>query len=242
MALATADYDPARLARRLLRAGRVATLATSAPVAAQQTLPPVQPFASLVTPAVAPDGSVLLLISDLSEHTRHLRNDGRCSLLIAGPAVEANPQTAPRLAITGTAELAEQPALKARYLAVHPYASFYAGFADFHLWRLSPRGALLVAGFGRAAKLRPAQLAPDPAVAAAIAEAEPAIIAHCNDHHADALARIAGEPGDWRMATVDVDGCDLAQSERVMRVHWPHAVGSPGDVRRELTELARSPA
>jgi len=60
------EDSPAWAARKLLRAARSGTLATAIDG---------QPFASLVTPATAPDASVLLLLSDLSEHTRHLRTD-----------------------------------------------------------------------------------------------------------------------------------------------------------------------
>ena len=77
-----------------------------------------------------------------------------------------------------------------------------------------------VGGFGRAARLRAADLRPDPAAVAAIEAAAAAIIAHCNADHPDALAAIAGAAGDWRMVAVDVDGCDLAQGERVIRIHW----------------------
>src|ERR1700689_5241080 len=105
-------------ARKLLRAARSATLATGADGG--------QPFASLVTPACAPDLSLLLLLSNLSEHTRHLRAEPRCSVLVAGAPEAANPQTAPRVTVTGMAEMTDDPALKARYLAVHPYASLYA--------------------------------------------------------------------------------------------------------------------
>jgi heme iron utilization protein len=218
-------------ARKLLRAARVGTLASVADG---------QPFASLVTPACAPDLSLLLLLSDLSEHTRHLRAEPRCSVLVAGAAEDANPQTAPRVTITGQAERIVDPALKARYLAVHPYAAMYADFGDFSLWLIRPQGGLYVGGFGRAARLRAAQLAPDPTSVAAIVAAETAIITYCNADHSDALAAIAGLPGDWRMAAVDVDGCDLAQGERVIRVHWSAPVADADGVRRELIRLARA--
>ena len=188
---------------RLLRAARGGTLATSAAG---------QPFASLVTPATAPDGSVLLLLSDLSEHTRHLRAEPRCALLVAGTAEGPNPQTAPRLTVTSLAKLEPDPALHARWVAAHPYAAFYANFGDFHLWRLRPQGGLFVAGFARAHRLREVQLAPDPDAVAAVAAAEAGIIAHCNEDHADALALIAGlhgeaqgtNPGEWRLVAADV--------------------------------------
>ena len=112
-------------ARRLVRAAPSATLATQADG---------QPFASLVTPAAAPDLSPLLLLSSLSEHTRQLRAEPRCALLFTGQAEEANPQTAPRVTVTGLAEPVpggQVPALKARWLARHPYAALYADFGDF---------------------------------------------------------------------------------------------------------------
>jgi putative heme iron utilization protein len=221
---------PAWEARRLLRAARVGTLATSAQG---------QPFASLVTPACAPDLALLLLLSDLSEHTRHLRVEPRCSVLAAATPVDANPQTTPRVTVTGTAEVVDDAALKARYLAVHPYAALYAGFGDFALWRVRPAAGLYVGGFGRAARLRAGDLAPDPQGVAAIAADQAGIIADCNTNHADALGRIAGRPGPWQVVAVDVDGCDLAQGERVIRVHWSAPVANPGELRSELARLAR---
>jgi hypothetical protein len=218
-------------ARKLLRAARSATLATVADGG--------QPFASLVTPAWAPDLSVLLLLSDLSEHTRHLRAETRCSILVCGQAEGTNPQTAPRATVTGIAELSDDPVLKARFLAVHPYAALYADFGDFHLWCVRPVNALFVGGFARAVRLRQAELAPDAAAVAAIAAAESGIIAHCNADHPDALAAIAGEPGGWRMATADVDGTDLVADEHVLRAHWSAPVADALGVRTELVRMTR---
>jgi len=225
-----ADGPAAWEARKLLRAARAGTLATSAQG---------QPFASLVTPACAPDLSLLLLLSDLSEHTRHLRGEPRCSVLVSAAAETANPQTAPRVTVTGLAERLSDAALKARFLAIHPYASLYADFGDFALWRIRLLGGLYVGGFARAARLHAADLTPDAAAVAAIEAAADGIMQHCNQDHADALAAIAGATGDWRMVTVDADGCDLAQDERVIRIHWSAPVRSAGDVRSELVRLAR---
>jgi heme oxygenase (biliverdin-IX-beta and delta-forming) len=215
-------------ARKLLRSARAGTLATSLQG---------QPFASLVTPGCAPDLSLLLLLSDLSEHTRHLRADPRCSVLVGGVPESANPQTAPRVSVTGLAEVVADAALKARYLAIHPYASLYADFGDFALWHVRPLGGLYVGGFARAARLRVADLTPDPDRVAAIAAAEAGIMAHCNTDHPDALAAIAGSAEPWRMVAVDVDGCDLAAGERVIRIHWSAPVADASGVRHELVRL-----
>ena len=226
-------------ARALLRAAASATLATQADG---------QPFAALVTPAMAPDLTPLLLISSLSEHTRQLRVEPRCALLVQGDPQGANPQTAPRVTLTGMAEPVpeeEVARLKPRWLAKHPYAALYADFADFALWRIRPGGALLVGGFARATRIRIADLLPDQAAVAAIAAAESDIIGHVNAEHGDALAAIArgligGAPGDWQMVAVDPDGADLALGEeRVLRLHFAAPVANAEAVRKELVRAAR---
>ncbi len=220
-------------ARALLRSARAASLASSAGG---------QPFASLVTPACLPDLSVVMFLSALSEHTRHLRADPRCALMVVGEPTGANPQTAPRLTITGLAEPEPDPAAKARWLALHPYAAIYADFKDFALFRVRPQAGLFVGGFAAAARLRQADLTPDPEAVAEVAGAAERIISHCNSDHADAMARLAGKPGDWAMVAVDVDGCDLAQGETVVRVPWPAPVASANAVRQALIALLKAGA
>lgn len=221
-------------ARQLLRAARAGTLATAVDG---------QPYAALVTPAAAADFSPLLLLSALSEHTRQLRAEPRCALLVAGAPAGPNPQTAPRVTLTALAEPADDPALKARFLAIHPYAALYAGFGDFSLWRLQPMAAMFVGGFAQAIRLRRHDLLPDPASVAAVAAAEASILSHCNTDHPDALAAIAqaagGAAGEWRMAAVDVDGCDLAAGEIVLRIAWSAPVADVAGIRAELVQLAR---
>jgi putative heme iron utilization protein len=232
------QYDAILEARRLIRAARSATLAT-----AQAG----QPFASLVTPATAPDLSPLMLLSSLSEHTRHLRADPRCALLITGAPTGPNPQTAPRVTVTGIAELvpADQvAALKARWLSVHPYAALYADFGDFALWRVRIGGALLVGGFARAVRLKASTLVPEEAAVAAVAAAEAEIIAHVNQDHPDAVAAIAtgllgGAPGPWRLVAVDPDGCDISDGEASRRLAFPAPVGDSDAVRMALIRAAR---
>ncbi|MCS6854725.1 MAG: pyridoxamine 5'-phosphate oxidase family protein [Elioraea sp.] len=232
--------DPALAARRLIRLSREATLAT---VTASG-----QPFASLVTPAPAPDLSVLLWLSMLSGHTRHLMNDPRCSLLFVGPARGPNPQKRARLTVTGLASRVEGPeagTLKARWLARHPYARLYAGFNDFALWRITLEEGLWVGGFAMARRVAGSALRPDPAAVAAIAAAEAEIVAHVNEDHADALDAIAQgvlrrKGGGWRLAAVDVDGCDLVRGRARARLDFAHPVADAEGVRRELILAAKA--
>lgn len=235
-----ADPPPEVAARRLIRAAKEATLAT---VSASG-----QPFASLVTPAAAPDLTVLLFLSQLSGHTRHLMADQRCSLLFVGAAAGPNPQKRPRATITGVAERlegAEAAALKARWLARHPYAGFYADLPDFALWRVVPQEALYVGGFAMARRVPGSALRPDPGAVAALAGAEAEILDHVNTEHADAVAvivrRLLGRAGrGWRMVGVDVDGCDFARGNQVARLAFADPVPDADGVRKALVLAARA--
>ncbi len=218
-------------ARCILRAASSATLATQLDG---------QPFASLVTHAVAPDGALLLWLSTLSQHTRQLDQEPRCAIMAQGAPTTANPQTAPRITITGLAERIEDAALKSRWLARHPYAAQYADFTDFGLWRIAPRGALLVGGFAAAHRIRLEALLPPPGAVAALLAAEADIIAHVNADHPDALAAVAGSDAGWRLAAVDVDGCDLMAGERMLRMAFPAPVVDADGVRRALILAARA--
>jgi putative heme iron utilization protein len=107
------------------------------------------PFASLVLAALDADGTPLLLISDLAEHAKNIARESRVSLLFDGTAGLADPLTGPRVTVLGEAGRSDDPARLQRFLARHPSAELYAGFADFHLYRVAVARAHLVAGFGR---------------------------------------------------------------------------------------------
>src|SRR5689334_18372201 len=131
---------PATRARAVMRATDRAALATSQGG---------WPFASLVLVALDHDASPLLLISDLSEHAKNIKASPRVSLLFDGTQGLDDPLTGPRVTVLGEAGAVEDARLKARFLARHPSAELYAGFADFHLHRVRVTRAHLVAGFGR---------------------------------------------------------------------------------------------
>ena len=221
-------------ARCLLRAARSASLATARDG---------QPHAALVTPAVAPDGAILLLLSALSAHTRQLRDNPRCALLVTGPPEGANPQTAPRLCVEGRAAPLADPASLEIFLAYHPYATLYAGFGDFALWRVAPEATQFVAGFGRAHRLPASAVLPPPDAARAVADVAPALIGHCNQAHPEALSEVAhsaGLAGAWELRCLDTDGVLLRQGEHVHRVAFSAPVGDAAGLREALARLLKT--
>ena len=228
------DGDPARIGRRLLRREQRGTLATSLRGA---------PYASLVLITADLDASPLLLLSDLAQHSRNIAFEPRVSLLLDGTTGYQNPLTGPRLTVIGQARAVEDPRRLARFTTHHPTSAVYSGFADFRLYRVAVERGHLVAGFGAIhwIEARDLLFAADPA---ALAAAEPEILRHINEHHADAVADYArgllGRAGaDWRMTGIDPEGADLRRDGEIARLDFPAPVLTPAAARAVLVELAQ---
>ncbi len=200
-----------------------------------------KPYASLVLIAADLDASPLLLLSDLAQHSRNIAFDPRVSLLFDGTTGYRDPLTGPRLTVIGQARAVEDPRRLARFTAHHPTSAVYSGFADFRLYQVAVERGHLVAGFGRIHWIdgRDLLFAAD---TAALAAAEPELLRHMNEHHADAVARARGLPGragaGWRIAGIDAEGADLQRDGETARLDFPAPVLTREDARQALVELA----
>ena len=232
MTATPAAPDPA--AARLLMRGRGETaLGTSLEGA---------PYVSLVLSACDADASPLLLLSDLAQHTKNMAADGRVSLLFDATGGLADPLTGARLTVLGRAMRYDDQAALDRYVARHPSAARYAGFGDFHLYRVSVERGHFVAGFGRIEWIAPEALRSEGGEALAAAETD--ILEHMNADHAEAVGlyarRLLGREGDgWRMTGIDPDGLDLRSGADAARLDFAAPVLTPGAARAELVRLAR---
>lgn len=141
-------------ARALLRGLRKASLGTLAERASE-----LFPFVSLVEAAPAGQGEIILLLSDLSDHARHLNTRPKAALMIDATLGHDQPLAGPRLTILGQVRRSPDPAAeRALYLERFPAAELYADFGDFHFYRLTIEEGYFVAGFGRIARLQAADL------------------------------------------------------------------------------------
>ena len=227
----------AAAARGLMRRARSAALAT--------TLRDNDgwAFASLVTVACDCDGSPILLLSDLADHTRNLKEESRASLLFEAASGRANPQTGPRVTVLGRVEHSEAIQHRRRFLARHPSAGLYAGFADFRVYRMTVDRARHVGGFGRAEWIDGKDLILAGDAARTVAGSETEILERMNDEHGDAAAlyatRLLGRRGGgWTMAAVDPEGCDLRRGNMLARLDFPRPVRDPGELVEMLIALA----
>jgi len=233
--------DMSRAVRDLVRGLDRAALATALPTASPTDSGTPWPYASLVLAAVDHDLSPILLLSDLAEHTKAISADGRVSLLFDGTGGLDQPLTGPRVTLLGRAGRTTDERLGQRFLARHPDAAMYAGFKDFHFYRVAVERAHLVAGFGKIRWLEAAELLPVP-TPEGLAESEAGIVSHMNDDHADALQLYAEKllglaGGDWRMTGIDAEGIDLRRGGQVARLPFDAPLAAAAEARKVLVSL-----
>lgn len=208
------------------------------------------PYGSLVMTACDHRARPLLLISELAEHTKNLHGDARASLLFDGTAGLDSPLTGARVTITGRLAPTDDPALIARYVARHPDAEMYLGFADFSLYEMTVDRAHIVAGFGAIHWIDAQDLLFDTAGHEQLATAETDIVAHMNEDHTVAVQAYAtgllGQTGsDWRLTGVDPEGADLRDGGRTARLDFATLeldipVTDADSARRALVKAVRA--
>jgi hypothetical protein len=230
-----ADFDPKSAAKKLLREARSGALATLMPGSGD-------PYCSLVNVASAPDGSPLLLLSRLAVHTKNILADPRISLML-DERKQGDPLEGARVMLMGTAVASKDSNDRRRYLARHPEADLFAGFADFGFYRLTLETAHLVAGFGRIVDLAPPDVLISLDDAGALIAAEAEIVDHLNSEHAETLrvyaTKLLGAPdGAWRCTGCDPEGLELQLGRSALRLPFRRPVISPGALRQLLKQLA----
>jgi hypothetical protein len=138
----------------LIRKERIAHLAT---------LRGGAPMASMTLYLATPDfSSFHVHVSRLAWHTQDMLQDARVALSIAETDDRRpDPFTLARLTIRGEATQLSGPQerLKQDWLARFPEQAINFELADFAFWRIAPRDARFVAGFGKIFNLSAADLA-----------------------------------------------------------------------------------
>jgi heme oxygenase (biliverdin-IX-beta and delta-forming) len=105
--------------------------------------------------------AIYVHVSRLAWHTQDMLQDPRVALSIGETDDgRADPFTLMRVSIRGQAlQLSESdPDLKSKWLQRFPEQAINFELADFSFWKITPRDARFVAGFGRIHNLSPTEL------------------------------------------------------------------------------------
>jgi putative heme iron utilization protein len=147
------DSETSSALGRLIRSERIAHLATlrgGAPMASMTLYLADERFSAFH-----------VHVSRLAWHTQDMLQDPRVALSIAETDDRrADPFTLMRLTVRGEAfQILQTPEnLKAAWLHRFPEQAINFELADFSFWRIAPRDARFVAGFGRIHNLSAGQL------------------------------------------------------------------------------------
>ena len=147
------DAETALLLRNLVAKERVAHLATlrnAAPMASMTLYLPERDFSAFY-----------VHVSRLAWHTQDMAQDARVALSIAETDDRrADPFTLMRVTVRGDALQIQgkNDELKRRWLERFPEQAINFELADFSFWKITPRDARFVAGFGRIHNLSAADL------------------------------------------------------------------------------------
>lgn len=206
---------------------------------------PGYPFGSVAPYCLNAAGEPVFLISELAQHTKNLRVDSRCSLIViaGGDDIQANA----RLTLLGECipvAPEEVDAVAERYYRYFPESRDFHKTHDFVFFVLKPVRCRFIGGFGRIHWLdTPGVLLPNPFVG----ERETGIVAHMNDDHAEALLHYCRQAGlslleDQApvMTGIDAEGIHLRLGARIVRIPFAAPVRTPLEAREALVAMARA--
>ena len=203
-------HEFAREARQLLRAHRYGALCTLSKKFDGH------PFGSITPFLVDHDGSLLILISDLAEHTKNINNDPRVSL-ISHNQDDPHIQTQGRVTVVGTASHeTDRDSAGIRYLRYFPEAETYFAMPDFSFYRILPRAIRYIGGFGNIhwVKAESYNIADYPLIAQ-----EQDFLAEINSKHEAAVRRHTAQIDlKAELIGIDCDGFDIRVGEKTLRI------------------------
>jgi putative heme iron utilization protein len=211
-------------ARRMLRSHRYGALCTLSKKIDGY------PFGSITSYLVDHDGSLIILISILAEHTKNIMHDPRVSL-ITHDQHDPRIQTQGRVTFTGIAELEpnrDQAGL--RYLRYFPEAQTYFSMHDFSFYRIRPVAIRYIGGFGKIHWIDMENYAV--AQAQTFAQREEVLLAEMNARQQDLMRQLllqqdGVDATDLRAIGLDCDGIDVRGDEQVWRLNFPEAITVP---------------
>lgn len=203
------------------------------------------PFGSVVPYCLNAAGEPVFLISDIAQHTKNVKADARCSLIVVAGGDDV--QAEARLTLVGDCvpvPAEEVEAVSARYSSYFPESRDYHKTHDFSFYVLKTKRCRFIGGFGNINWLAPeAVLLANPFPT----ERELGMVSHMNEDHADAILHYCAQYGFAVpegvapvMTGIDAEGLHLRIGKRHARIAFTTPVTTPLAAREALVAMARA--
>ncbi len=181
------------------------------------------PLTSVVPVGLSYEGHLLVLISELAQHTRNLQLDTRMSLMLHDDQ-EQNWQATTRLSVIGQLEplaLSDVQLSQIRrcYYRIHPELDGFDQHMDFSFWQLKPLRYRLIAGFAQVRWLD---------------QVDPRLFTLEDQDYLDLEALLPEQPHPIRLLQVSHFGIQVIQQGRVRFFSFLEPVSSLAGVALKL--------
>lgn len=200
------------------------------------------PFGSITPYLTDHDGSLIILISGLAEHTKNILHNPRVSL-ITHDQHDAQIQTQGRITLLGDAEAIEsRDEIGARFLRYFPETESYFQMHDFAFYRIRPIAIRYIGGFGKIHWVDTSRyVVPSyPLIAQ-----ESDVIEHMNADHLETMRQYCLHLHqravlDVAMLGIDCDGFDMRADGEIVRIDFATPIHDAQQARAALVDLARA--
>lgn len=216
------------------------------------------PYSTFTMLACDYDGNPLLLLSDLSEHTKNLKKNKITSILLSEEQQFKNyfpiyknkirfsqnyqdPMSRPRITLIGEIIKDTRKSSRLRFLNRHPSSNLYAGFKDMNIYKLQIISGHLIGGFAQVKWFSKGELickSDD-----SFMEDEEMIMQHMNQEHQKSINLYAkaflGYKGkkNWCITGIDSEGFDMRLSGKVMRINFDESLVNSKKLRKFFVTL-----
>ncbi len=206
------------------------------------------------------DLSPILLLSDLSEHTRNIKEKNSASLMLCEerklykffPKFDnkfssyEDPMSRPRVTLIGKLKKTSDSNDRKRFISRHPASNLYANFKDMNFYKMDIKSAHLIGGFAQVK-----WFTSDEILCKNISNfknSEENIISHMNSSHKTSIKMYinnlmqnelssAQRKGDWNITGVDPDGFDLRKKQTTARYFFEKEISNAAKLRGVFVNL-----
>ena len=228
------------IARKLLRSLDCGVLATMS-----QELPGF-PFGSVTPYVTTHDGHVVILVSDIAQHTKNMGENDKVCLTVMDNA-DGNKQEQGRATIIGHARPVPSDRLdeaSERYFAFFPEARHYSKAHAFTFFWIETVRVRYIGGFGKIFWIEEEDWGV-PAPEWSTEEAE--IVKHMNDDHSSAVVAMTKvhaqvDDPEATLIAMDPEGCHLKTKCGIHYLSFGTSAMTKDSVREAMIALTKTPS